>query len=225
MNDKEKEKIAIELIDIGAIQFGEFKLKLHSNFPNAPLSPIYINLRIIRSYPSIMDTLTDNLIEVIKKNNLKFDLLADIPTAATPIASIMMYKMKIPLISPRIDKKNYGIPEDIDGVYKPEQSVCIVDDVITTADTKFKVIKLLEEKKLKVEAIVVIINRQQGGNLELLNAGYKIYELFKLTDLLKIYLKRRKIPLSLYNKILLYLFQFQTTKKQTSHSTFCTKVK
>ena len=37
--------LADELFDLGAIQFGNFKLKLHEKNPNAPLSPIYLNLR------------------------------------------------------------------------------------------------------------------------------------------------------------------------------------
>lgn len=37
-----QEKLLSQLFDIGAIKFGNFKLKLHDTYPEAPLSPIYI---------------------------------------------------------------------------------------------------------------------------------------------------------------------------------------
>lgn len=40
-----EEDLALKLFDIGAVQFGEFKLKLHEKNPDAPLSPIFFNFR------------------------------------------------------------------------------------------------------------------------------------------------------------------------------------
>ena len=50
---------AIDQFRAGAIQFGAFRLKLHEDRPDAPLSPLYINLRLLRSYPDQMDVAVD----------------------------------------------------------------------------------------------------------------------------------------------------------------------
>jgi len=42
----EKQQLAVELYNAGAIQFGAYQLKMHEEHPDAPLSPIYINLRM-----------------------------------------------------------------------------------------------------------------------------------------------------------------------------------
>jgi hypothetical protein len=51
---KNREQLAVELLNIGAIKFGNFRLKLHEKNPDAPLSPIYIDLRLLRSSSSSM---------------------------------------------------------------------------------------------------------------------------------------------------------------------------
>ncbi len=48
MTETQKE-LADALFNIGAIKFGAFRLKLHEKNPTAPLSPIYVNLRDLRS--------------------------------------------------------------------------------------------------------------------------------------------------------------------------------
>ena len=36
-------------------KFGAFRLKLHETLPEAPLSPIYLDLRVLQSFPDAMD--------------------------------------------------------------------------------------------------------------------------------------------------------------------------
>src|SRR4051812_18973061 len=156
-----KKALALGLFDIGAVKFGEFKLKLHEKDPSAPLSPIYIDLRILRSFPDVIDTAVDVYLEMSK--GLMFSLLADIPTAATPIVALISHKSRVPMISPRSDLKQHGIRRSIDGIYGKGQIVLLVDDLITRADSKLESLAVLSENGLKVHDIVVLIDREQGG--------------------------------------------------------------
>lgn len=106
------------LLDIGAIKFGAFRLKLHEKTQDAPLSPIYINLRILRAFPEVMDS----AIEVYEEltSGLKFDCYADVPTAATPIVAILLHETRILMISPRREEKKHGIKRPIDGAFNEE---------------------------------------------------------------------------------------------------------
>ena len=80
-----QQTVAEQLFDINAIKFGAFRMKLHDTNPDAPLSPIYVDLRILRSFPKAMDAAIVLYIDMVK--NLSFDILADVPTAATPIVA------------------------------------------------------------------------------------------------------------------------------------------
>ncbi len=102
---KSQQELSLHLFDIGAVRFGAFKLKLHDTHPKAPLSPIYIDLRVLRRTPKAKAAAIKVYEELVKP--LTFDLLADIPTAATPLTSSLSDKLKVGMITPRADKKTH----------------------------------------------------------------------------------------------------------------------
>ncbi|MEI4914016.1 hypothetical protein Q8G39_28620, partial [Klebsiella pneumoniae] len=77
------------LLACGAVKFGAFRLKLHEREPDAPLSPIYVDLRVLRSWPDAIDTAVATLAEMISAAQLAFTRYADIPMAATPLVAIL----------------------------------------------------------------------------------------------------------------------------------------
>lgn len=114
------EELALHLFEIGAIKFGAFKLKLHEKYPDAPLSPIYIDLRMLRSHPEVMDEVVEAYRKELVRVDPTVDLIADIPTAATPIVSILMSKTRIPMITPK-KPKTHGISSKIEGEFQTGQ--------------------------------------------------------------------------------------------------------
>ncbi|MCK5602427.1 hypothetical protein KAR91_11170 [Candidatus Pacearchaeota archaeon] len=198
-----KKKLARNLIDIGAIKFGSFRLKLHEKNPNAPLSPIYIDLRLLRSFPDSMDSAVAAYKELI--NGLSFDYFAGVPTAATPIVAILMHQTRIPMISPRLDKKGYGTSGKIDGSYHAGKTALLVDDLITRADSKLEAIAVLEENGIKVKDVVVLIDREQGGVAEIIRRGYACHCGFKLTELLNYYRSEGDISQGKYERTIKYI--------------------
>lgn len=200
----EKQKIlASDLFKIGAIKFGAFKLKLHEKFPDAPLSPIYIDLRILRSFPKTLRSTLEVLKEFIV--GLKFDLLADIPTAVTPLVAILSYEMGVPMISPRKDEKTHGLSRRIDGIFQQGQIVLLLDDLITKADSKFEVIQALQENGLSVQDVIVLVDREQGGAQQLEEAGYHLHAVFRLGELLRYYLDQGFLEQARYEEVIQYL--------------------
>lgn len=202
-----KERLALRLFDIGAIKFGGFRLKLHEEKPEAPLSPFYIDLRNIRSFPQVMEETVDVYKSLLK--DLEFDLLADVPTAATPIVTNLSSQLNIPMISPRIDQKTHGSGAKIEGAFKEGQRVILVDDLVTTAKSKLVAIKILEENGLKTEDVVVLIDREQGGKEELKKRGYRLWSVFEISDLLEIYYKSGRLRKKQYQDSINYI---KTTK-------------
>ncbi len=196
-------ELALELFDVGAIRFGKFKLRLHDECPNAPLSPFYIDLRIVRSFPRVMKQVVEAYEELLEDK--RFDLLADVPTAATPIVAALSLRLRVPMISPRIDQKRHGAGTKIEGVFKEGQRVVLVDDLVTKADSKLEAIKILEENRLKVHDVVVLIDREQGGKTELEKEGYHLWAAFEISTLLEIYLQAGRLDKEQYREVISYL--------------------
>jgi|TARA_B100002003_G_C14087773_1_gene523267 uridine monophosphate synthetase len=196
-------KLATQLLDTESVKFGAFKLKLHETNPDAPLSPIYIDLRIMRSFPNVMATAVEVYQAMIK--NISFELLADCPTSATPATAILSYLTKRPMISPRKGDKGYGSGAKIDGSFRTDQTAVLIDDLITSANSKFEAIETLQGHGLVVKDVVVLLDREQGGADQLKKAGYILHSALKLTELMDYYLGQGKISDEKYKETLNYI--------------------
>ena len=183
----ENKDLILALFDRGMIKFGSFRFKLHEKHPDAPLAPFYIDLRMIRRFPDVKKMVIDSYVEMIQP--LTFDLLADVPTAGTPLVSSISDRLNVGMITPRADKKTHGSGAKIDGVLEEDKgkTAVLVDDLVTQADSKFEAAQTLEEFGLKVQDIVVLVDREQGGRQQLKEKGYTLHAAFTLSDMFVLY--------------------------------------
>lgn len=205
MSSSAKLNIARKLFEIGAVKFGGFRLKLHQKNPNAPLSPFYIDLRVLQSYPQAIKQVANIFIEQTAKENLRPDLISGIPDTATAIAALIMAKTEIPMITLRQHKKNYGIASTIIGNYQKGQEVLLIDDLVTKADTKLEIITALEKAGLQVKDVLVLIDREQGGKQVLVKKGYNFHAIFGARELFKLYRNVKIISQDKYEEVIHYL--------------------
>jgi orotate phosphoribosyltransferase len=164
------------LYQIGAIQFGEFKLK------SGQTSSIYINLRKIISYPIILRTVAKAMWEATR--DCQFDLVCGVPYTALPIATCLSLDHNIPMVMRRKEKKDYGTKQLIEGVFEADQRCLIIEDVITTGSSIIETAIELENVGLKVHDLVVLIDREQGGK-EHLEQKYKLHAILTLSQIFK----------------------------------------
>ena len=180
-----KKELAIKLFEIGAIRFGEFTLK------SGQKSPIYIDLRILVSFPEVLKKVSNAMLA--KAKPLEFDLIAGIPLAGISIATAMSIEQNIPMIFPRKEIKKYGTKKAIEGVFVPGQKVLVVDDLITTGVSKLEAINPLKDAGLKVKDICVLVDRKQGGREFLKTKNYSLHCVLTITELINILKDNNKI--------------------------------
>ncbi|MFA6410491.1 MAG: phosphoribosyltransferase family protein [Candidatus Buchananbacteria bacterium] len=204
------QQVATGLYRIGAIKDKNqspdgagFRLKLHETNPNAPLSPVYIDLRLLQSFPALLSQTATLYLQLVEQ--LSFDLIAGIPVAAVPTATVISQLCGKPMITPRMSEKGHGSGAKVDGVYQADQTVLLVDDLCTKAGSKLEAIKVLEEAGLVVKDVVVLVDREQGGGKELADAGYTLHAAFTLRELLGFYLENGMMSQALYKEIMAYL--------------------
>lgn len=190
---KDQEKLILDLYDNGMIKFGSFRFKLHDKDPNAPLAPFYIDLRMVRRFPDVRKRVVAVYADLIK--DLKYDLLADVPTSATPMVAILSDRLGIPQITPRSDAKTHGSGAKIDGFIKEDKGkiAVLIDDLITRADSKFEAAKVLKDFGIKVKDVVVLVDREQGGKKELAKKGYKLHYAFTLSQMMDLFRKKGRL--------------------------------
>ena len=191
------------LLACGAVKFGAFRLKLHEREPDAPLSPIYVDLRVLRSWPDAIDTAVATLAEMIDARQLAFTRYADIPMAATPLVAILMHQTRVPMITPR-EAKTHGIAGTINGDFSIGETVLVIDDLVTHADSKLEAIRVLEANGLTVRDVAVLIDREQGAADQLAAAGYTLHAALRLSQLLDYWRDSRAIDQETYERVRAY---------------------
>src|SRR5512146_1132125 len=147
------------LLASGAVKFGAFRLKLHEAQPDAPLSPIYLDLRVLQSFPDALDAAVDALRELIARDGLQFSRYAGIPMAATPLAAVLSHVTRVPMITPR-EAKTHGAGGTINGAYAPGETVLALDDVVSHAESKLEAVRVLEAAGLVVRDVAVLVDRE-----------------------------------------------------------------
>ncbi|WIG60915.1 MAG: hypothetical protein OJF49_003663 [Ktedonobacterales bacterium] len=182
MTEKQR-AFADALLAVGAVKFGAFRLKLHETQPDAPLSPIYVDLRVLQSYPDALDAAVAVLGELIATRNLSFTRYAGIPMAATPLVAVLSHMTRVPMITPR-EVKSHGAGGSINGTFTTGETVLAIDDVVSHADSKLEAARVLETNGLRVRDIVVLVDREQGGPAQLASAGYTLHAAVRLSQLL-----------------------------------------
>ena len=180
-----KKEIALALHEIGAIKFGEFKLK------SGILSPIYIDLRLLISYPKVLKLISQAMIELAK--GLEFDVIAGIPYTALPIATAISIDQGWPMVYARKEMKGYGTNKKVEGIYKKGDISLIIDDLITTGDSKFETVEPFEAAGLKITDFVVLVDREQGGRKKLEERGFKLHNVLGINEILDILKEEGKI--------------------------------
>ena len=196
-----KKDIALALHEIGAIKFGEFTLK------SGIKSPIYIDLRLLISYPKVLKMISDAMVEVAKE--LEFEVIAGIPYTALPIATAISVDQDWPMIYARKETKDYGTKKKIEGVFNEGDTALIIDDLITTGGSKFETIEPFEASGLKITDFIVLVDREQGGGRLLEEKGYKFHSIIGINELLDILKEEGKLDETNYQTAKTFISETQ----------------
>ncbi|MFH1751176.1 MAG: orotate phosphoribosyltransferase [Candidatus Micrarchaeota archaeon] len=192
-------KLVLRLFEIGAVKFGSFTLK------SGMVSPIYIDLRLLASYPGLLKAVAREMGKKLRK--LQCDRIAGIPYAALPIATALALLANKPMIYTRKELKDYGTKKIIEGEYKAGERIVVIDDLVTTAKSKFEAIEPLLQEGLIVKDIIVLIDREQGGGEQLRERGLMLHACIELRKMLRLLLKNGKIDAEKYKEVLAFLSQ------------------
>lgn len=200
-----QEALAKSLFEIGAIKFGAFKLKLHERNPEAPLSPYYVDLRVLPVHPRVMSDVAKVYAE-LAQNASNYDVCMGIPEAGNPLATAFAIETGTPQIYLRKEEKTgHGIAGNFMTPIKEGDTVLLIDDLVTQADSKLEATDTLESSGLKIHDVVVLVDREQGGAKQLNDAGYKLHAAFNFSALLDFYYRVGKIDTSKYQEARDYL--------------------
>ena len=196
--------LADELWKLGAIQFGDFSLG------TAVHSPIYVNLRLLISNPAALREAAEVMLEEVRTlQNMRhprlayYDLVAGVPFGGLHLATAFSLLSGTPMIYLHPTKD--GLEDVIEGTYSSGQTVLIIDDLITGGRSVVQTAARLQEENLIVEDALVLLDRQQGGQMRLKREGINLAAILTLEAVLRYLGTSNKISPEWYHQSLEYL--------------------
>jgi orotate phosphoribosyltransferase len=197
--------LAETLWKLGAIQFGDFTVGR-----TAVNSPVYVNLRLLISNPTALRRAAQVILEEVlalqsmrEPRVTRFNLVAGVPFGGLHLATAYSLTAKVPMIylHPRED----GSGNDIEGLYSPNQTALIIDDLITGGGSILETALTLEQAGIRVRDAVVLMDRQQGGRKRLRQSGINLVSILTLEVVLNYLMSSGKISEDWYRRSTEYL--------------------
>eukprot|EP00668_Euglena_longa_P011458 GGOE01013862.1.p2 GENE.GGOE01013862.1~~GGOE01013862.1.p2 ORF type:complete len:490 (-),score=191.20 GGOE01013862.1:306-1727(-) len=189
--------LILRLFDIQAVKFGSFKLK------SGILSPIYLDLRVIVSFPDVLSAVAELMWDLVK--DLQWDHLCGVPYTALPIATVIAVQHSKSMVMRRKEKKEYGTSVLVEGRYSPGQTVLIVEDIITSGASILETAQDLRAAGLQPLHSVVMINREQGGQANIEASGCSVRSVLTLSQVLECLERHNRLEPAVVAEVLQFL--------------------
>ena len=153
LNKDTAKKTAELLLQINAI-----KLEPENPFTWASgwKSPIYCDNRIILSYPTIRTYVREQIGKQVELLYGKPDIIAGVATGAIGIGMLVAEYLGLPFIYVRPEAKSHGRQNQIEGVLEANQSVVVIEDLISTGKSSLNAVEALKAGGANIKGMVAI---------------------------------------------------------------------
>ncbi|CAI6009172.1 unnamed protein product [Closterium sp. NIES-65] len=203
--------LVLALHEVEAVKFGSFKLK------SGIWSPIYIDLRVIVSYPKLLQQVADAMWALVCPSVVgesdaaaKFDNVCGVPYTALPIATAISLSRNVPMVMRRKEVKGYGTRKAIEGAFETGQHCLVIEDLVTSGASVMETVEPLNEVGLKVTDVVVLIDREQGGAAHLAARGLRLHAALTLTHVVTALVKHGKLTNDVAESVTKFIAENQT---------------
>ncbi len=202
--------LAQTLFDLGGVQFGNFTVS-----ESAVSSPVFVNPKVLISNPTALRVASKlmqqeiNLAQSLRRARAHpFAVVAGVPVGGLLLATAFSLETNIPMIYARVRPEGTG-KRGIEGRFNIGDAALIIDDLITRGSSVLETAELLEENRLKVKDVIVLVDREHGATERLRRRGFNLISILKLDVMLNHYMSRGLISEETYNICAEYLHSKQ----------------
>jgi len=169
----ERETLARDLVAASYLK-GDFVLR------SGKRSNRYFDKFLFETDPALLRRLGEHLARLVPTETQR---LAAPELGAVLLGGAVSMETGLPLVLVRKEPKGYGTSKQIEGKLVPGERVTIIEDVVTTGGDSLRSAQLLRDAGLDVIHLIVVLDRGEGGEDNIRNAGVPYSPLFRITDL------------------------------------------
>ncbi|MGB3142959.1 MAG: orotate phosphoribosyltransferase [Maribacter sp.] len=152
--DKNTAKKTAELL----LQINAIKLKPENPFTWASgwKSPIYCDNRILLSYPVIRNYIKHEMAKQVEQLYGKPDCIVGVATGAIGIGALVADTLNLPFVYVRPEPKSHGRQNQIEGHLESNQTVVVIEDLISTGKSSLNAVNALRDINANVKGMLAI---------------------------------------------------------------------
>ena len=140
----------------------------------------YFDKFLFETQPALLKRLATQLASLVPPATQR---LAAPELGAVLLGGAVSMESGLPLILVRKEPKGYGTAKQLEGRYEPGEHVTVIEDVVTTGGDSLRSIQVLRDAGLEVIHLVVVLDRGEGGEDNIREAGIRYSPLFRIADL------------------------------------------
>ena len=169
----ERETLARDLVAASYLK-GDFVLR------SGKRSNRYFDKFLFETDPALLRRLGEHLARLVPTETQR---IAAPELGAVLLGGAVSLETGLPLVLVRKEPKGYGTSKQIEGKLVPGERVTIIEDVVTTGGDSLRSAQVLRDAGLDVIHLIVVLDRGEGGEDNIRNAGVPYSPLFRITDL------------------------------------------
>jgi uridine monophosphate synthetase len=171
----DKETLIASLHDLGAVKFKQIGVQEQGHVPvTLDMQALVSRPATLRRVARFMQTMT---------TNIQYDRIAAVPMGGLAIGVALGLTVDKPIIYQRMMGRESTVGRYLAGSYEAGESVIVIDDVLLDAEAIMEHIGILEMVRLKVSAVLVLLDRQLGGRDALEAKGYRVHSILTLPEI------------------------------------------
>jgi len=174
-----REELASGLRDAAYLE-GDFVLR------SGRRSNYYLDKYLFETRPDLLAPLGEAIAAEVREHEPDADRLAGPELGAVALATAASLESGLPFLIVRKAAKEYGTSKRLEGAFEEGESVCLVEDVVTTGGAALEAVAALREAGLRVSTAVCVLDREEGGVDEFARHAVRLRPLFRASELLEI---------------------------------------
>jgi len=146
-------------------------------------SSYYLDKYLFETRPELLGPLGQALAAAVREREPEAARIAAPELGAVPLAAASSLAGGLPFVIVRKDAKDYGTSNRIEGVFEEGETVCLVEDVVTSGGAALAAVEALRDEGLRVSVAVCVVDREEGGVDELARHGVRLWSLLRASEL------------------------------------------
>jgi orotate phosphoribosyltransferase len=148
-------------------------------------SSYYLDKYRFETRPDVLAPLGRLIAAEVAEHAPETELLAAPELGAVALATAASLASGLPFLIVRKAAKDYGTSRRIEGVFEGGETVCLVEDVVTSGGALLESVEALRNAGLAVRTAVCVVDREEGGAEAVARASIALRPLFSAGDILQ----------------------------------------